>query len=254
MERQLREDKLLETAERIRQRIVERFPDSGLSKVAAEIIQITKDAIGRAEAISRPNRWLRAGLVVLLLIAVAGMVTYVRTRTDPKAGWQTVLEFLDVTKSSVAILAATAIFLFTLETRLKRRRALRAVHELRAMAHLIDMHQLTKDPDRLGNPTEPLNVAGRPMDAEAMGRYLHFCTELLAIVSKVGQLYVQDFPDAAAVTAVDHFENLATGLSNKIWQKLMILDRIRSDAETIPVDDRPATGNTAPKSDASPTP
>jgi hypothetical protein len=230
MKRQLRDDKLLETAEKIRQRITERFPDSGLSRVAAEIIQITKDAIGRAEVIRRPNLWLRAGQVVLLLIAVAGVVTYLQTRADQKSLWPTVIEFLDVAKGSAAILAATAIFLFTLETRLKRRRALRAVHELRAMAHLIDMHQLTKDPDRLGHPTEPINVGGRVMGAEAMGRYLHYCTELLAIVSKIGQLYVQDFPDTIAVTAVDHFESLATGLSNKIWQKLMILERIRSDA------------------------
>jgi hypothetical protein len=254
MERQLRDDKLLDTAEKVRQRITERFPDSGLSQVAAEIIQITREAIGRAEAISRPNLWIRGGQVLLLLIAVAGVVVYTQTRADQKPLVQTVLEFLDVTKGSAAILAATAIFLFTLETRLKRRRALRAVHELRAMAHLIDMHQLTKDPDRLGHPTEPINVGGRPMDAEAVGRYLHFCTELLAIVSKVGQLYVQDFPDAAAVTAVDHFEGLATGLSNKIWQKLMILDRIRSDAESDKADNLPTTTGTTSERAASPTP
>ena len=59
-------------------------------------------------------------------------------------------------------------------------------------------------------------------------------------MSKIGQLYVQDFPDSAAVTAVDHFEGLATGLSNKIWQKLMILDRIRSDAAD-DCSDAPAT-------------
>ncbi|MCI0704367.1 MAG: hypothetical protein L0241_25185 [Planctomycetia bacterium] len=241
MKRQLRNDKLLETVEKIRQRILERFPDAGLAQVAAEIIQITRDAISRAEAISRPNLWIRGGQILLLLIAVAGVVVYTQTRTDQKPLLQTVLEFLDVTKGSAAILAATAIFLFTLETRLKRRRALQAVHELRAMAHLIDMHQLTKDPDQLGHPTEPIIVGGQPMDAEAMGRYLHYCTELLAIVSKVGQLYVQDFPDTAAVAAVDQFENLATGLSNKIWQKLMILGRIRSDAETSPANDPPAT-------------
>ena len=28
---------------------------------------------------------------------------------------------------------------------------------------------------------------------------------------------------------MDQFENLATGLSNKIWQKIMILDRIKTD-------------------------
>lgn len=230
MKRQLREDKLLETVEKIRLRIAERFPDSGLSEVATEIVQITREAIARAEAIRRPNLWLRGGLILLVVIALAGVGAYLQSQTDQVPAWQRVLHFLDQAKGSAAILTAAAVFFVTLENRLKRRRALQAVHELRAMAHIIDMHQLTKDPDLLGHPTETINVGGRPMDAVAIGRYLHFCTELLAVVSKVGQLYVQDFPDSGAQTAVDQFENLATGLSGKIWQKLMILDHVRSDA------------------------
>ena len=247
MKRLLREDKLLETVGQIHQRISERFPDSGLSQVAAEIVQITREALVRAEAIRRPNLWLRAGLALLLVIAVAGAAMYVQTRRDRTPLVQTVLQFLDEAKGSAAVLAATAVFLITLETRLKRRRALRAVHELRAMAHIIDMHQLAKDPDCLGHPTQPVLVSGRPMDADAMGRYLHYCTELLAVVSKIGQLYVQDFPDATAETAVDQFEGLATGLSSKIWQKLMILDRIRADPGPLRVDGAPAGTGPVPK-------
>ena len=69
------------------------------------------------------------------------------------------------------------------------------------------------------------------MNADAMGRYLHFSTELLAIVSKIGQLYIQDFSDPQALAAVDQFENLTTGLSSKIWQKLTVLDRVRATVE-----------------------
>src|SRR5262245_41837159 len=228
----LREEKLLETVEQIRRRISERFPGSGLSAVAADVVQLTRDSIERATAIRRPNFWLRAGLVVLLAIAVAGIVVYVQSSGDSKGYVPAVLEFLDATKANAAFLIAGAVFLITLETRIKRRRALGAVHELRAVAHIIDMHQLAKDPDRFGHPTQPITVSDQPMDAVAMGRYLHFCTELLAVLSKVGQLYVQDFPDTAAQTSVDHFEELATGLSSKIWQKLMILDRVRSDTES----------------------
>jgi hypothetical protein len=254
MKRLLREDKLLETIEQIRRRIGERFPDSGLSQVAAEIVQMTQEAVARAEAIRQPNLWLRAGLVLLLVIAVAGAVTYAQARGEQTPFVQTMLQFLDAAKGSAAILTAMAVFLVTLETRLKRRRALRAVHELRAMAHIIDMHQLTKDPDRFGHPTQPIIVSGRPMDADAMARYLHYCTELLAVVSKIGQLYVQDFPDAPAQTAVDQFEGLATGLSSKIWQKLMILDRVRSDAGPPRVDGSPAAAETVPEVPAVSTP
>jgi hypothetical protein len=224
MKRLLREDKLVETVEQIRKRIDERFPGSGLSQVAAQIAQITQEALVRAEAISRPNVWLRAGLVVLAVIAAAGLVGYLQAGDAQSPPLRRLMDFLDTAKGSAAVLGALALFLVTLETRLKRRRALQAVHELRAMAHIIDMHQLAKDPDLLGHPELAPTSAGRPMDADAMRRYLHYCTELLAVVSKIGQLYVQDFPDAPAVTAVDQFEGLATGLSSKIWQKIMILD------------------------------
>ena len=36
-------------------------------------------------------------------------------------------------------------------------------------------------------------------------------------------LYIQDFDDEVALAAVNEVEDLTTGLSRKIWQKLMIL-------------------------------
>jgi hypothetical protein len=40
------------------------------------------------------------------------------------------------------------VLLWTLETLAKGGRALSAVHELRTLAHLIDMRQLSKNPNR----------------------------------------------------------------------------------------------------------
>jgi hypothetical protein len=229
MQRILREDKLLETAERLGKRIADRFPDSGLSHVALEVVQITKEASVRAANIRRPNIWLRAGLAALAAIAAAAIPYYIWAHFDRDSNLKTLLDFFDATKGVAAYLGIVALFLWTLETRLKRRRALQAIHELRAMAHLVDMHQLAKDPELVGSAAGPVVVSGRQMNADSMGRYLHYCTELLALISKIGQLYVQDFPDPPVLTGVDQFENLATGLSSKIWQKIMILDRVRTD-------------------------
>lgn len=57
-----------------------------------------------------------------------------------------------------------------------------------------------------------------------LGRYFDYCSEMLAVVSKIGALYVQNFADPVAVTAVDEIETLTAGLSRKIWQKIMILE------------------------------
>lgn len=229
--RQLKEQKLLETAAKICQRIGNRFPDSGLFGVAGEVETVTREALARAEAIGRPIWWLRAGLGLLVVIAIVTIIASAPTRDEQVSFWKSVLEFLDATKIGTAVVIATLFSLFKLETYFKRRRALKAIHELRAMAHIIDMHQLTKAPDQIGDPSGGPNVAGRPMSVEDMVRYLHYCTELLAIISKIGQLYVQDFSDAQVLSAVDRFEELAASLSNKMWQKLMILDRIRSGGD-----------------------
>ncbi|MBA4062528.1 MAG: hypothetical protein C0501_02255 [Isosphaera sp.] len=227
MERRLADDEILKTADKLRGRIAERFPESGLSKVAAELVEVTRESVSRAEAIRRPDLWVRGGLVLVGLLAAGGVVWHFATSPDLRDGVLNLFWFLDAAKGVGLYLVAAAVFLVTLELRLKRRKALKAVHELRAMAHLIDMHQLSKDPERIGSKDAPLTESGRPMTAEEVGLYLHHCTQLLAIVSKVGQLYVQDLPDAPALAAVDHCEGLATGLTAKIWQKIMILDRLR---------------------------
>lgn len=229
MKRELRADKLRDTAEKVQQQISTAFPDSGLAAISAQVVEITKEALVRAESIRRPNIWLRAALGILVVIAIGGIVVYLDAGTGESSLWRSGLHFLDDAKGSAALLTATAIFLFTYETRIKRKRALNAIHELRAIAHIIDMHQLTKDPDIFGGSPNRSDVEETPMSAEAISSYLHFCTELLAVTSKIGQLYIQDFPDALSVAAVDQFEELATGLSSKIWQKLMILDLDRFD-------------------------
>jgi hypothetical protein len=118
-------------------------------------------------------------------------------------------------------------FLFTLETRLKRRRALDLISELRSIAHVIDMHQLNKDPDRVSPEYEYTASSPKPaLTSAQLSRYLDYCSEMLSIVGKLAALCVQDFDDPVTLAAVDELENLCSGLSRKVWQKIMILDRV----------------------------
>ena len=54
-------------------------------------------------------------------------------------------------------------------------------------------------------------------------RYLDYCSEMLSLCGKIAAVYAQNFHDPVALNAVNEIENLATGLSHKIWQKIMIL-------------------------------
>jgi hypothetical protein len=131
---------------------------------------------------------------------------------------------IEAAVNDVIYVAVAMFFLITIETRVKRRRALRAIHELRAIAHVIDMHQLTKDPEWvLARGRETGILAARNMTLFELSRYLDYCSEALSLTGKVAALYVQRFDDAVALQAVNEVEELTTGLSRKIWQKLTVL-------------------------------
>jgi hypothetical protein len=137
------------------------------------------------------------------------------------------VQFVQVLESGindVVFVGVAIFFLLTMEARKKRRRALSALHELRAIAHVIDMHQLTKDPEWvLARGRETGILAARSMTLFELSRYLDYCSEALSLTGKVAALYVQRFDDAVALQAVNEVEELTTGLSRKIWQKLTVL-------------------------------
>lgn len=134
------------------------------------------------------------------------------------------IQVLEAGINDVVLIGAGIFLLFTLETRIKRRRALKAIHELRVISHIIDMHQLTKDPERLfSTGIETLASLPVRMTAFELGRYLDYCSEMLSLTGKIAALYIQTFDDPVAIASVNEIEDLTSGLSRKIWQKLMVL-------------------------------
>lgn len=228
MYRTLSAEKISATAIRLHDRVAERFPESGLAGVARELRSVVDEARTRCLSFRRPNVWLRSTSILLLVLGVTGLAVVVSQVKLTGQEWH-VENFIAEVEAGIATLVYIAIaiaFLVTAENRLKRRRALDAIHELRAMAHIIDMHQLTKDPEPIlqtGSPTQ--SSPARTMTPFELSRYFDYCTEMLSILSKVAALYVQEFTDPVALTAVDEVETLTTGLSRKIWQKIMIIDR-----------------------------
>ena len=68
------------------------------------------------------------------------------------------------------------------------------------------------------------------MNPFELTRYLDYCTEMLSLISKAAALHVQGFEDPVTLDAVEQIEDLTNGLSRKIWQKIMILDRMVAPA------------------------
>jgi len=91
--------------------------------------------------------------------------------------------------------------------------------------HIVDMHQLLKDPEIvLEDHTPTASSPERAMTRFELARYLDYCSEMLSISGKVAALYVQYLDDPVVLSTVTEVETLATGISGKVWQKIMILD------------------------------
>jgi hypothetical protein len=219
-------NRLVATIETLCLRIEDRFPEAGLLATARALLELARETDRTIRWIERPHLPIRIasyGLIGLLLALLA----YTAAQFRPEFatyGFKGLVELSEAILNELVLLGAAVVFIVTFETRRKRRRVITSVNRLRAIAHIIDAHQLTKDPDAVSPSSAPTrNSPKRTLTAYELGRYLDYCSELLSLVGKLAFLYVQKFDDAVAVNAVNDLENLTMGMSRKLWQKIMIL-------------------------------
>jgi hypothetical protein len=225
----LKPELILATIDKLEARIGERFPDSGLRKVCREVQALSRRADALSQELARPLwavRWaalLAGGLLLgLVLWALAQLSNHFTLKAE---GMPDMLQAAESAINELIFLGLALFTLMNLEDRLKRRAALRSLHQLRSVAHVVDMHQLTKDPAHLlarmpDTESSPERIRSRHL----LTRYLDYCAELLSLIAKVGALFGQNMEDPVVLAAVNDIEELTQGLSAKIWQKIMILD------------------------------
>lgn len=232
-EKVLQPDRIVKTISQLHDRIGERFPNSSLQEVCSGLEQIGVNAKKRGAWIGKPILWLRLsvlmGCLIFFLTAVA--IVYFGLRPilfDQEWNVTDILANAEIEINFMILIGGATLFLWTIENRYKRGKALAALHELRSVAHIIDMHQLTKDPDRLLYPNASRTDSSPEfkMTSYELRRYLDYCSELLSLTGKIAALYVQNFDDPVALASASEIESMTTGLSRKIWQKLLILHTV----------------------------
>ncbi|WP_282607017.1 hypothetical protein [Pelagibius sp. Alg239-R121] len=232
MQMTLNADKIIATVDTLAQRVSERFPEAGLSKVAKDFTKIARKMRDDALALEQPNWRLRLTTFGILAAGVIlfGFVFKELHFSSPLPEAATLVQIIEPA-ANIAILVALGIaFIVSLEGRWKRKQALVSLHSLRSMIHVIDMHQLTKDPSVLLDAIEPTaSSPKRTMGRVEIQRYLDYCSEMLSLSGKIAALYTQSMQDQVVIETVNELEALSTNLTRKIWQKIMILDRAASD-------------------------
>ncbi|HRX03844.1 MAG TPA: hypothetical protein P5148_11915, partial [Anaerolineae bacterium] len=141
-------ERISRTIEQLSNRVHERFPGSGLSQVCKDLYAISLTAERDLAAVSKPN-WLLRGAVILFVGALLAALALSISRLGLEVGSITFIELIQVFESAtneIILIGAALLFLVSIEGRVKRNRVIHDINRLRSIAHVIDIHQLTKDP------------------------------------------------------------------------------------------------------------
>jgi hypothetical protein len=220
---------IVKTLRTLERRISQRFPNAGLVAVCRDLIAIGERTQLNAEAIAATNWPLRIVVYLAVASGLAGL-GFIAWTLKVQVSSTEVFGFfqgVDAVMNITVLVGAALLFATTLDDRIKRRRSLRELHVFRSIAHVIDMHQLTKDPSSIlgdGAPTEA--SPRRSMSKYELTRYLDYCSEMLSLASKLAALYAQVLPDTVVIDAVNEIENLTANFSRKIWQKISIIESL----------------------------
>jgi hypothetical protein len=223
----LEPDKIISSLELLSRRISERFPQSGLHQVSRQLLTFGEHAQADSEYVARPIWPLRIGSAVLVLLFIIAIAWTFRSMviSEELLRLENFIPLLEAGINDLILIGAGIFFLVSAETRIKRRRVLSSLHKLRVFAHIIDMHQLHKDPERILQRGEIAPSSPQlDMTPFELSRYLEYCSELLSLTGIIAGFYAQSSADAVLVDTVSDIEGLTNGISRKIWQKLMILD------------------------------
>lgn len=233
----LNPDKIIKTADILETRVTERFPNASLVGVAAELKAIAIDAKLRAEKLSEPIQWLRVAtfasvfLGIMVFFFIGTFLNFDRIAT----GAFDFVQGIEATINAVVLAGLGLITIAKSEERIKRRKVLDGLHGLRSVIHIIDMHQLTKDPVSLRTGFKPTpSSPERKLTPNELVRYLDYCSEMLSLTGKISALYAQAVPDMEVVNAVNDVEALGGNLSRKIWQKIMLIEPDKAESASKP--------------------
>jgi len=233
----LEAEPVLTTLHQVRDRIGARFPERGLYGASGDLLQLAgkvADSSASNRNRLRTVRLASRGLIAVVLLLTLTAFGFALGSAVSEGGPEHDVEWLSLVESGVndLVFAAVAVwFLFTVPERMRRSESLALLHELRSLAHIIDMHQLNKDPERLRSSFTP-TPASPAMDLsyEELEHYLDYCSELLSLVGKTAALCAEESRDTVVLDTVSGIETLTIGMSRKIWQKISILNEVRRSA------------------------
>jgi hypothetical protein len=228
---QLVADHVTATVAQLERRIEARFGERGLTKAVRDLGQLVilvQEETGQSHLrLRRTTLVTRATSITIVSATVFALVFSLRSAViDGLAHTADWVPLVESVINDLVFAAIAVLFLWAMPERLERRVLLRVLHRLRSLAHVIDMHQLSKDPEQVSPSYVPTaQSVQHGLDTDQMYHYLSYCSEMLSLTAKTAALCAEHSSDGVVLETISTIETLTTELSNKIWQKISLLPR-----------------------------
>lgn len=201
----------------LRERIAARFPDHHLIRVAdqlaAMVEQVGQHTQDKHLRVARATLAARTVAAAALLLAVCVLVLalseVLTQRPGDVATW---IPLVESVINTMVFIAIAFLFLWAFPERRERKGLLALLHQLRSVAHVLDLHHLELEQDRAMPPAQ-------------LYAYLGFCTELFSLIATCGALCAERSSDSTVLQTVSDVETLTTQLSGTVFAKMELLAR-----------------------------
>jgi hypothetical protein len=216
-------------AAKLEARIRARLPGRRLADVAERLSKMVPeihDGFETSYHRYQVTRWWSRALSTVIVVGTV-VTLVVAFRDQVHSGNLHPRDLVPVAESTIndIVFASIAVFfLWALPERRERRTLVGLLHQLRTLAHVVDMHQLDKDPEQARTDYVPTDKSPpNRMNAEELHHYFDYCSELVSLIAKTAALCAERTSDPVVLGTVSNLETLAAQMSQKIWQKISLL-------------------------------
>jgi hypothetical protein len=209
--------KIVETAENLARNVGESFSGTALAGLAVELAALAHRTDELARHARKPIYAIRVCSALAALATILGLC-YLASHIHARWEFGTIGELFDATDAGfnlLVLLAGAVWFMITLETRIKRKKALECLEELRDFIHVIDVTQLYYTPDIYRSDPSSFQSS-----VNLDYTYLLFCTQMLGLISNLAPLYARGAAGDSIMRAVSDVELLANDITVKLLTKV----------------------------------
>ncbi len=142
------------------------------------------------------------------------VLTTNQLRLNVPTSFAEILGTLDAAANLAFLTVGLMFLVYRFRVEKRREKVMRMLHRIRSLVHLLDMVQLTKNLEV--EPKGDLSIADKI-------RYLDACSQAAALAGKSAALLIGEYDEPSVISAVTEIEIVCSGISQKIWAKIAVL-------------------------------